>query len=302
MRINARRVGFTLIELLIVIAIFAILLGLILPAVVKVRSVADRISCANKSKQLALALHLFHDTNERFPSVHEPRNSQYPYLSWAAHLLPYLEQQPLWNEALARYAISKNPFGDKHIGVRDQVLAVFGCPSDERTMVPWSVKTIQGPFIRIGLLSYLGVTGESHQKKNGIFYDRSRTRLTDIRDGTSNTMMIGERPPSFDQYYGWWYAGAGQDSSGSLDTILGVREINVVETWPIYKTCPAGPYSFQNGQVADPCAAFNFWSLHSGGSNFAFGDGSVRFLRYSADPVLPALASINGGELPAISD
>ncbi len=292
------RRAFTLLELLVVLAIFAILIGLLLPAVQKVRSTADRMSCANKLKQLALASHLYHDANERFPSVHEPPRSAYPFLSWAAHLLPYLDQKPLWDATVSRYAISKNPFSDKHDGLRDVPVAAFACPSDGRAQVPWQVKRPNdNTNIRIAPLSYLGVTGESHKKKTGIFFDRSRTRLTDIRDGTSNTLMIGERPPSFDMQFGWWYAGAGQDVAGSIDTILGVRELNVVSTWPIYTTCPPGPYAFQNGRTDDPCAAFHFWSLHSGGANFAFSDGSVRFLVYSADATLPALSTISGGEV-----
>lgn len=297
----ARR-GFSLIELLVVLAVFGLLIGLLLPAVQKVRVAAARTSCGNKLKQLALAGHLYHDAFERLPSVHEPPQTTYPYLSWAAHLLPYLDQKPLWDAVVARYAVSKDPFGDKHLGVRDQPVVAFACPADGRAQVPWQVKTLQGKDIRIAPLSYLGVTGEDHKKKNGVFYDRSRTRLTDVRDGTSNTLMIGERPPSFDLIYGWWYAGIGQDMAGSLDTVLGVRELNGVTDRPIYTTCPRGPAAFRDGRTDDPCAVFHFWSLHGGGVNFAACDGSVRFLGYTADAVLPALATINGGEVSPLPD
>lgn len=291
------RPAFTLIELIVVLAIFGVLVGLILPAIQNARAAADRIACANKLKQLALACHLYHDSHERFPSVHEPPRATYPYLSWTAHLLPYLEQQPLWDKVVARYAVSRNPFSEAHDGVRDVPVGAFACPSDGRAQVPWKVNTPQGTDIRIAPLSYLGVTGEDHLKRNGIFFDRSRTRLTDIKDGTSNTLMIGERPPSFDLHYGWWYAGVGQDLAGSLDTVLGVRELNVVTAWPIYTSCPRGPYSYRAGRVEDPCSAFHFWSLHSRGANFAACDGSVRFLNYDSDSILPALATIQAGEI-----
>ena len=109
--------------------------------------------------------------------------------------------------------------------------------------------------------------------------------------------MIGERPPSPDFWLGWWYASGSVDGSG--DTALGVREFNG-GTDPYTVACPKGPYNFRPGKVIEQCDAFHFWSLHSGGANFAFADGSVRFLTYSADSVLPALATRAGGEVVSL--
>jgi prepilin-type processing-associated H-X9-DG protein len=109
----------------------------------------------------------------------------------------------------------------------------------------------------------------------------------------SNTVAVGERPPSKDNYFGWWYAGIGQELDGSLDAYMTVRETKRTFRRP---TCSPKPYHFQPGQEDDLCSDFHFWSKHSGGANFLLADGSVRFLPYSADSILPALATRSGGE------
>ena len=130
---------------------------------------------------------------------------------------------------------------------------------------------------------------------NGILYRDSRTRITDIRDGSSNTIMVGERPPSTDNFYGWWYAGYGQNGTGSLDMLLGAKELNF-GTGTV-GSCPPGPYYFSPGNLSNLSDVFHFWSLHSSGANFLFGDGSVHFINYQVDlNLIPTLATRSGGE------
>jgi prepilin-type processing-associated H-X9-DG protein len=123
--------------------------------------------------------------------------------------------------------------------------------------------------------------------------------LNDITDGTSNTLLIGERPPSADLRFGWWYAGWGQDKDGECDGVLGAR----TEPRPgLFTNCDGTPERFQPGRFENQCDMFHFWSPHAGGANFTFADGSVRFLSYSADDILPALATRAGGEAVAVPE
>ena len=101
--------------------------------------------------------------------------------------------------------------------------------------------------------------------------------------------------------YGWWYAGGGKDTRGSLDAHQGVRERNFAP-YPAYRRCGPGPFPFRAGEENDPCSVFQYWSHHSGGSSFAFADGSVRLLRYESDSIMPALATPAGGEVVAVPD
>ena len=105
--------------------------------------------------------------------------------------------------------------------------------------------------------------------------------------------MVGERPPSNDWVFGWWYAGAGQQGEGSCDVVLGTNEINVY--FASGCTDP-GPHVYKPGKLSDPCNQFHFWSLHLGGTNFLFADSQVRFIPYSAQPILSALGTRAGGE------
>ncbi len=155
---------------------------------------------------------------------------------------------------------------------------------------------------RVALTSYLGVEGTDRRRRDGVLYRNSRVQISHVTDGTSNTLLVGERPPSPELIYGWWYAGDGLGGTGALDVVLGVREPNSLNPYPQYVHCGHGPFPFRPGRVDDYCSVFQFWSLHSGGANFLFADGSVWFLLYDADPILPALATRAGGEAVALPD
>ncbi|HEV3145441.1 MAG TPA: DUF1559 domain-containing protein [Gemmataceae bacterium] len=285
------RAGFTLVELLVVIAIIAVLIGLLLPAVQKIREAAARTKCQNNIKQLALAAHNYHDGYNYLPAGCSYQNGRdpFPHMGWETRLLPFIEQEALWQQAVA--AFKQAPFFETppHFPILGRNTTIFLCPSDARSQLPHDFILFQAAFT-----DYLGVWGTNHRQTDGVLYLDSSTRLLQITDGTSNTLMIGERPPSADFNLGWWYAGWGQSKDGSAEMVLGVRELNDHRRYQA--TCPPGPYYFLPGSDSNVCDLFHFWSHHPGGANFAFADGSVRFLSYSADPIMPALATREGGE------
>lgn len=285
------RHGFTLIELLVVIAITAVLIGLLLPAVQAVRLAAARVQCQNNIKQLALAVHMSATTVEVLPpgvSYLDGRDP-FPFMGWHTRLLPYLEQDALWVQTVTAFRSQPDFLRDPPHAGQTATVRTFGCPLDSRTQRP---QTLKSGVVR-SLTSYLGVEGTTPARRDGCLYLDSAVRLTDISDGQSNTTLIGERPPSPDMKFGWWYAGWGQDKDGDADMILATNSKNVVGQYP---NCPTAPYQFGPGKIINDCDTFHFWSLHPGGGNFAFADGSVRFLRYSAAGILPALATRAGGE------
>ncbi len=295
------RRAFTLVELLTVLAVTALLLALLLPAVQKVRAAAARAGCVNHLRQAAVALHHAHDVAGRLPAGMVPpgRRSATPYLSWRGLLLPYLDQHPLWDATQTAFRRDRFPFHpDRPHQPMAVPLAVLGCPADGRLRTAWQVDR-GGPrnTYEVALSSYLGVAGTESGRRDGVLYTGSRVRLTDVGDGTSSTVLVGERPPAGWLQFGWWYVGAGPDGGGALDAVLGTRERNGFV--PGVDGCPPGPFEFRPSDLRDRCGDLHFWSLHPGGANFAFCDGSVRFLPYSADAVLPALATRAGGEVAA---
>jgi type II secretory pathway pseudopilin PulG len=295
--------GITTIELLVVVAIIGVLVGLLLPAVQKARASANRIRCANHLRQLGLALHHRSIDTESFPSAVDTHSkSPFPYLSWQARLLPYLEQAPLWERTQSAFA-SGRPFTDAppHIGLVT-VVPVVTCPADSSA---GSVQAYvsQHPLFptsyTVALTSYLGVSGTSRGIDDGVFYPNSATRPDQIRDGLSNTLAVGERPAPGTFRFGWWYGGGGVYATGSLDSYLGVREASAqVDIRPY----PISPGRFSPGRRENPCDALHYWSFHAGGAHFLLCDGAVRFLRYEADSILPALATRDRGELESLPD
>ena len=291
--------AFTLVEILVVIAIMAVLMGLLLSAVQRVRSTSARVTCQNNMKQIGLALHGFHDANNGLPTGHrslsqfEPR----PLSGWTLDILPYLEADNLYSRSIEDFKNQPLPFLPAHIGL-STVFKPYTCPADERVATTHHSKLNN---TLAAFTSYLGVSGRDYASKDGVFIQDKRFHLLAITDGTSNTLMVGERPPSADFQFGWWYAGVGQQLSGSADLILGVREQNLQ---PIVSgsKCGPGAYPYTDSRFDDPCGMFHFWSPHLGGANFIFADGSVRLIRYDANGVMPALASRAGGEDAAVPE
>lgn len=289
-----RQRAFTLIELLVVVAIIAVLLALTLAAVQQARAAAARAACGNNLRQVALGLQGYHGSYGKLPPGIRGWRDPYPFMSWRGRILPYVEQQSAWDEAVEDYSrqrLFSRPVPHRNLA---RPMPVFLCPADGRS-TGTTVERVTAAFS-----CYLGVMGSAGMLRDGVLYPDSEVRLGDIRDGASNTLLVGERPPSPDFHFGWWYAGVGQyDGSGSADHILSIQEYNLTFRAP---TCPRGPYQFGPGSPDNMCDTFHFWSRHSGGAHFAFADGSVRFLRYDAAGVLPALATRAGGEAVVVPE
>jgi prepilin-type N-terminal cleavage/methylation domain-containing protein/prepilin-type processing-associated H-X9-DG protein len=316
---NGNRAGFTLIELLVVIAIIAILIGLLLPAVQKVREAAARASCQNNLKQLALAAHNYHDANQAFPLADTWFFTQRKggYVTQYIPLLPYLEQQALYQQ-LYNQAISNNTYmGNSQYasspgGPCSTPLSVLACPADALPSPP----TTYEPSANIygGLTSYLGNTsGGSYpngmtRAAQGIFPvdGNPPVKILAVTDGTSNTIMFGERynyDPNWDAYC------AAFGLSPPYPTFYGFYSYSLTDFanlyplgsgfYPLNLRLPA--ISSSGPQFLDTInRAFAYGSGHTGGANFAFCDGSVHFISNGINntpTVLPALSTISGGEV-----
>jgi prepilin-type N-terminal cleavage/methylation domain-containing protein len=308
-----RRRGFTLIELLVVIAIIAVLIGLLLPAVQKVREAAARAKCTNNLKQLGIGINSYYDAFGNIPcnakvvnyswasDSTEPGSSTW---TWIARILPYIEQGNLANQ----YNIPSGTLGNAQAGIAAVIPMLF-CPSDgtetSNTATDWA--NIGG--ITMGLTNYQGCSGcnwgvntgatfttafpvtdpnpilgkDGLDHGNGMFYrtDGNRPlRFTDITDGTSSTFMIGENLHSYNQHTGGW-------------------------AYPNYvnATC-AIPLNYNDGPASgygDWPNRYSFHSQHPAGANFCFADASVHFITNEISiTTYQALSTIQSGSTEVI--
>jgi prepilin-type N-terminal cleavage/methylation domain-containing protein/prepilin-type processing-associated H-X9-DG protein len=321
------RRGFTLIELLVVIAIIAVLVGLLLPAVQKVREAANRIKCANNLKQLALAAHNYHDTHGTFPPGLTQVPSPFRGSSLFAHLLPYFEQDNLYRQW--DFTEPRNNTAGGADSRTAKVLTLLLCPSDSLRQNPIEYN---GNFY--GATSYGGNGGTrsyypTSSTADGLFHttgpasapqpNQVAVRLAEVLDGTSNTLFFGERHHldlSFDSFstfggspipytdpiwnWAWWapsggFAGIGDVTQSAFVPINYRHPCTFATRDQCSPPITNSRSSFFIHQDRRLCA---WGSGHPGGANFALVDGSVRFFPQTLPLVtLQALATRAGGEV-----
>ncbi|QDU36290.1 putative major pilin subunit [Maioricimonas rarisocia] len=332
---KCQRRGFTLIELLVVIAIIAILIALLLPAVQQAREAARRSQCKNNLKQLGLALHNYHDVYGSFPPAYIdlrgapggiPDNDG--HWAWSAMILPQMDQAPLYNQLqvgtlTATQAISANQAD------MQRKYAAFRCPSDvgpdthDAGVEPgYAIENSSNTNLGLSLTNYVVANNNASVRQRqatdpangvtgavGAFFRDSKIGMRDMLDGSSNTILVGERA---------WRQGSVRMSAG---TLLAVRDANAngpsaqdaSVAWNQGLMSIAGSVRWPMNPVmtspnTDRSQAFS--SLHEGGIQVLLGDGSVRFIsenidlrnefvgsRWPVDSVLEALVGIADGEV-----
>lgn len=292
---RSNRPALTLVELLVVIAIVGVLMGLLMGAVMKVRAAAISVRCRDSIRQIGLAAQ-HHDSTFGWLPVGcswQGGTADQPLMSWLTRLLPQMEQAALWQEALNAYQLDRYCGAPPHLPILGKKMSIFLCQSDPR-----NEPALDG-VRNVAFTNYLGSEGIDQYTRDGLLFVDSKIRLSEISDGTSMTVLAGERPVSGGTRFGWWYAGDGQDADGSADYVLGAREQTVDV---LFNGCPNYNNRFRLGDMNNICDNLHFWSHHSGGAHFLFADGSVRFLAYSADNVLPALVTRSGNENVSVPD
>lgn len=299
------RSAFTLIELLVVIAIIAILIGLLLPAVQKIREAANRMKCTSHLKQLALAAHNHHDTKQLLPPAIALPGTDGRFTSLFVELLPYIEQNAIYD----RWNFTTPTSNIGGTGTPASIpIPIYLCPSSGLT------SPLAYGSNMLSVSNYAGNAGTrnyppAQATQDGLFHDRSALRLADVTDGTSNTFMFGERihvdgnldtyltapfqdPPSpplvsMGSFAPWApLPGPTALAHVTLSAYGGMNTGFPKRYTPPTPPQPETPIAYAD--IADDVARriSSYGSRHSNGCNFALADGSVRFVRFGITPAV----------------
>ena len=277
-----RRTGFTLVELLVVIAIIGVLIGLLLPAVQAAREAGRRMSCSNNMKQIGLALHMYHDTFLRFPAGwrgYDLATGQADWLGepgwgWCAAILPFMEQQNV-SASMIHYELPIHEPVNQ--AARELALGVFRCPSDigdarftlyegghhdhdhgDHPGEEFPLLMATGNYVGVfGTWDLHDVCADGTCQGDGTFFLNKGVRVSEIKDGLSQTLMVGERTSKL-SYSTWVGAVAGSDHGPARVVGTGTFPPNSEESFEHY--------------------THNFSSLHPAGTHFVLADGSVHMI------------------------
>ncbi|WP_020474325.1 DUF1559 domain-containing protein [Zavarzinella formosa] len=305
-QVRSKRRAFTLIELLVVIAIIAILIGLLLPAVQKIREAANRMKCSNNLKQLGLALHNYHDANGSLPAALPMGYFSSTWYSdvggrdndrsgWVAPILPYIEQNAMGAQVQAWLTTLPGVT----CGAPFSTIKIPGliCPSDPNGGKISSLgQGFHSSYVTCHGNQYATETADPRGlNRNGMFYGISQVTLGTVTDGLSNTAMVSELLQSPDT--------TTHDIRGRVWNAIHAG-ITFSTIYPPNSTVGDNPETYCNPLPMAPCGAQSTLSafslarsMHTGGVNVCLGDGSVRFVRNTITPATwLALGSRNGGE------
>lgn len=302
--------GFTLVELLVVVAIIGILVGLLLPAVQAAREAAHRMECSNNLRQIGISLHNYHDSFGAFPMGNVVRMS--PTIlsgdgwTWQARILPFIEQSALYNSVSPVLGTDSGQWDspEQLLAGRDTKIGFFQCPSHFNFVPSNTSKN------KYQLSTYNGVCGTTTfnddeldqptdigYRGDGIFFMNSSVRISDVIDGTSNTLMVAEvqdelngapnsnRMPGSDRKYNFADGSDNNPPTDITEYLVGMEPNAPINA----NTRDASGFFDNNGEYAG--------SYHPGGAHFCLADGSVRFVPEIINmTVYMGLASRSGGE------